>query len=138
VTTEPAARESTPARVRALRGAPTARASRPRVVVDDRIAEHDRVHLVAGLAEHRADQRLAGRRDTLQERRIERAFDARSAACPATGRPRVRIRRCAAVDRGRPAAAAAPRRRVRIERAHAGMTRRRAATASAVSRLRFT
>jgi hypothetical protein len=43
----------------------------------DRIAEHDRVHRIARLAEHRADQDLPGGRHALQQRRIEAALHRR-------------------------------------------------------------
>ncbi len=92
----------------------------------DRVAQHDRVRRVARLAEHRADQGLAGGRNALQPGGIERALDRWIRRPGPRNRPafgvchqRV-VQQTAVVDeRGQHFA-----RGVWIERSHAGVSRR--------------
>jgi len=99
-----------------------------RVVVDYRIAQHDRVHIVAGLAQHRADQSLPRRRYAPQERRVQESFDFRVRLPRPRHRSAVEVRDQRVVQQL--VASIEKRqqhfgRRVRIECAHPGMPRRR-------------
>ena len=97
-----------------------------RVVVNDRIAQDDRMHGVAGLSQHRADQRLAGRRNALEERRIQASFDFRVGLTRPRHRSAVAVRDQRVMEqRSRPSSSgnSTSAAALRIERAHPGMPR---------------